>query len=75
MRRPSDFYIFIGFKFFLIKNKEIIETEIYAAETKEICSIENYHLELYIILNMNLISYSKFLEYVICLKTTIFLTL
>ena len=32
--------IFIGFKFFLIKNKEIIETEIYAAETKEICSIE-----------------------------------
>ena len=32
--------IFIGFKFFLIKNNEIIETEIYAAETKEICSIE-----------------------------------
>ena len=32
--------IFIGFKFFLIKNKEIIETEIYIAETKEICSIE-----------------------------------
>ena len=32
--------IFIGFKFFLIKNKEIIEREIYAAETKEICSIE-----------------------------------
>ena len=32
--------IFTGFKFFLIKNKEIIEIEIYAAETKEICSIE-----------------------------------
>ena len=30
----------MGFKFFLIKNKEIIEIEIYAAETKEICSIE-----------------------------------
>ena len=32
--------IFTGFKFFLIKNRDIIETEIYAAETKEICSIE-----------------------------------
>ena len=32
--------IFIGFKFFLIKNKEIIEAKIYAAETREICSIE-----------------------------------
>ena len=32
--------IFVGFKFFLTKNKEIIETEIYAAETKEICSME-----------------------------------
>ena len=30
----------MGFKFFLIKNKEIIEIEIYAAETMEICSIE-----------------------------------
>ena len=30
----------MGFKFFLTKNKEIIEIEIYAAETKEICSIE-----------------------------------
>ena len=32
--------IFVGFKFFLIKNKEIIETKIYEAETKEICSME-----------------------------------
>ena len=32
--------IFVGFRFFLIKNKEIIEREIYAPETKEICSIE-----------------------------------